>query len=237
MRVSSPRERDGVDGRCYLLKSVTNLLCRIPNVSSRDRDSRSPRRRGFDDDNYQAPSRSFGYAPPRGPQFDSPSGPPIQATVKWYNPEKGFGFVSLGDGSGDAFLHVSVIERGGHGTVPPGATLEVRTSPGQRGPQVTELISVDTSTAQAEPARRPRPERSAYREADRATIEEVGTVKWYNANKGFGFIASDRGGKDIFVHASALERAGVTGLAEGQRVSVDVADGQKGPEAVSLRLI
>jgi cold shock CspA family protein len=58
-----------------------------------------------------------------------------------------------------------------------------------------------------------------------------------NAMKGFGFIASDRGGKDIFVHASALERAGITGLAEGQRVAVDVIDGRKGPEAASLRLI
>ena len=51
------------------------------------------------------------------------------------------------------------------------------------------------------------------------------------------FIASDRGGKDIFVHASALQRGGIMGLAENQRVAVDVADGQKGPEAVSLRLI
>ena len=62
-------------------------------------------------------------------------------------------------------------------------------------------------------------------------------MKWYNANKGFGFIAADRGGKDIFVHASALERAGIMGLPEGQRVAVNVADGQKGPEAVGLRLI
>ena len=58
-----------------------------------------------------------------------------------------------------------------------------------------------------------------------------------NANKGFGFIAPDQGGKDIFVHASALERASIMGLAEGQRVAVDVAQGQKGPEAVGLRLI
>jgi CspA family cold shock protein len=65
----------------------------------------------------------------------------------------------------------------------------------------------------------------------------VGTVKWYNSTKGFGFIGTDRGGKDIFVHASALERAGIMGLAESQRVAVDVADGQKGPEAVSLRPI
>jgi cold shock CspA family protein len=60
---------------------------------------------------------------------------------------------------------------------------------------------------------------------------------WYNANKGFGFIAPDQGGKDIFVHASALERASIMGLVEGQRVAVDVAQGQKGPEAVGLRLI
>ena len=48
----------------------------------------------------------------------------------------------------------------------------------------------------------------AKRVACRATVEESGTVKWYNATKGFGFIASDRGGKDIFVHASALGSAG-----------------------------
>ena len=71
----------------------------------------------------------------------------------------------------------------------------------------------------------------------RATVEEAGTVKWYNAAKGFGFIGPDQGGKDIFLHASALERSGIMGLTEGQRVVVDVADGQKGPEAVSLRLI
>jgi cold shock protein len=60
-----------------------------------------------------------------------------------------------------------------------------------------------------------------YPPADRAAVEESGTVKWYNAMNGFGFIASDRGGKDIFV-PSALDRAGITGLTEGQRVAVEV---------------
>lgn len=206
-------------------------------MSNRDRDFRPARRRDFADDDYQPPSRNFGYAAPRGPQFESPSGQPVRATVKWYNPDKGFGFVSLADGSGDAFLHVSVVERGGQGSVAPGATLEVRAGPGPKGPQVTEIISMDASTVSQEPPRRARPERPAYPPADRPTVEEAGTVKWYNAMKGFGFIGSDQGGKDIFVHASALERTGIMGLAEGQRVIVNIADGKKGPEAVSLRLI
>jgi len=207
-------------------------------VSNRDRDFRQTRRRDFADDDYQPPSRNFGYAPPRGPQFDNPSGPAVRGVVKWYNPDKGFGFVTLDDGSGDAFLHVSVVERGGYGSVPPGATLEVRAGAGAKGPQVTEILSVDVSTATQEQSSRPRAERPAYQpSADRPTVAETGTVKWYNAMKGFGFVGPDQGGKDIFVHATALERSGVMGLTEGQRVAVDVADGRKGPEAVSLKLI
>jgi CspA family cold shock protein len=207
-------------------------------VSNKDRDFRPTRRRGVDDDNFETPRRSFGSPPGFGAQrFEAPSGHPVQAVVKWYNPDKGFGFVQLADGSVDAFLHVSVVERSGHGSVPPGATLEVRAGPGPKGPQVTELLSVDTSTAQQEPPRRAHADRPVYPPADQAAVEESGTVKWYNALKGFGFIASDRGGKDIFVHATALERAGIAGLTEGQRVSVDVIDGRKGPEAAGLRLI
>ena len=125
----------------------------------KDRESRRPQRRGFDDDNYSPPA-NFGYARAQSsPRFEAaPTGPPVQATVKWYNPEKGFGFVELATG-GDAFLHVSVVERSGNSTVPPGATLEVRAAPGQKGMQVTEILSVDTTTALQEQPRRPRPER------------------------------------------------------------------------------
>ena len=101
-------------------------------MSSRDRDFRPTRRRGFDDDNFESPRHSFG-SPFSAQRFEAPSGPPVQAVVKWYNPDKGFGFVQLADGSGDAFLHVSVVERSGHDRVPPGATLEVRAGPGPKG--------------------------------------------------------------------------------------------------------
>jgi CspA family cold shock protein len=63
----------------------------------------------------------------------------------------------------------------------------------------------------------------------------IGTVKFFNTDKGFGFIAPEGGGKDIFVHASAVEAAGMRSLAEGQRVSFDVQPDAKGSKAVNLK--
>ena len=61
----------------------------------------------------------------------------------------------------------------------------------------------------------------------------TGTVKWFNATKGFGFIAPDNGGKDVFVHISAVERAGLTGLADNQKVSFDMEQSRDGRESAS----
>jgi len=63
----------------------------------------------------------------------------------------------------------------------------------------------------------------------------IGTVKFFNSSKGFGFIAPEGGGKDVFVHASAVEMAGMRSLDEGQRVSFDIQPDAKGPKAVNLQ--
>lgn len=65
----------------------------------------------------------------------------------------------------------------------------------------------------------------------------IGTVKFYNSTKGFGFITPDQGGKDAFVHVSALERAGISGLSDGDKVSYDLEQGRDGREsAINVQL-
>jgi CspA family cold shock protein len=204
----------------------------------RHQDFRNSRRRDFDVETYHAP-RSFG---PQSrfsePRFEPPSGPPVRGVVKWFSPEKGFGFVELSDGSGDAFLHGSVLAGSSINAVQPGDSLEVRVGPGHKGPHVTEVLSADSNTASPVT-----PRRSSFRAgasngpSSNMAVEETGTVKWFNAEKGYGFIARDSGAEDLFVHISAVERSGLTGLSEGDRVIVDIDEGRKGPEAARVRLV
>ena len=165
-----------------------------------------------------------------------------RATVKWFNPTKGFGFVTPEDGSPDAFLHISAVQAAGHDALPEGATIICDLSSGPKGPQVASISSVDTSTASPGS----RPQRSAAprggsrwntQDDDQGGETVDGTVKWFNADKGFGFVAPQTGGKDVFVHRSALERSGLQSLADGEPVRLTVRQGQKGPEAVRVQVL
>lgn len=210
-----------------------------------------PRRRGFDDDEPM----QFGDRPNRSnrqpmspvfppPDIEFPAQDAIEATVKWFKADKGFGFVELGDGSGDAFLHVGALQAAGFEAVPPGAKLRVIASKTMKGMQVSRVMSVDTSTATAPPPRSPRPfdggsggGRPQRFQPDTSNAVSIGgRVKWFDATKGFGFIAGDDGGKDIFIHVSVLRNAGLQQLVEEQPVNVKVVETPKGREAVSISL-
>jgi len=65
----------------------------------------------------------------------------------------------------------------------------------------------------------------------------TGTVKWFNTTKGFGFIAPDDGGKDVFVHISAVERAGLTGLADDQKIEFDLEEGRDGRQSAGALVL
>jgi CspA family cold shock protein len=217
-------------------------------MASKGRSYREPRRRGFDDDQFmpdndfrgRPQNRTFS-GPPRAPQMRAPEGPPVDATVKWFNPEKGFGFVELGNGQGDAFMHIAVLQAAGHQGAEPGTTMKVQVSQGPKGPQVAAVLEITGMTdVPARPPRRDRPpmgggDRMERERPDPSTATELtGKVKWFNAEKGFGFVVVDDGGKDVFVHISVVEKAGLRTLAEGQDVTMMVVPGRKGREAISI---
>jgi CspA family cold shock protein len=221
-------------------------------------------RRGFDDDfppadSYQPPRSPYGGGPSGGGfsrpmQMVEPTGDPVNATVKWFNGEKGYGFAEIADGSGDAFLHIAALQAVGRETVPPGATLSVYVGQGQKGRQITKVVSVDDSTATAEAPRGPRPGGDRFGGGGGGggggfggggprrgppdfgpSSEMTGTVKWFSVDKGMGFVETGDGGKDVFVHISAVQRSGLPNLFEGQRVTMQVVETPKGRQATSLK--
>jgi len=193
----------------------------------------------------------------RPPQMSEPYRTGVSALVKWYNPTKGFGFVQPEDGSPDAFLHASLVAQLGHDDLPEGTALVCDIAEGPRGPQVAAIQSVEPPS---EPVMRSRPPRrpggfggggggygggygggaGGYGGGGGGAGEgEVveGVVKFFNNEKGFGFIIPDDGGKDVFISARTLTRAGIDSLEAQQRVRVTTRLGQKGPMAERVELL
>lgn len=153
----------------------------------------------------------------------------VRAEVKWYNPNKGFGFVQPSGGGGDAFLHASVLGQAGYQELGEGDMVTCDIASGARGPQVVAIHQVERAEQQPGSWSRPQDDR---------LLETVdGTVKFFDAGKGFGFVTPDGGGKDVFVSARILTRAGLGTLEADQRVRVTTRLGPKGPMAEDLTLI
>jgi CspA family cold shock protein len=176
----------------------------------------------------------------RRPGFFREETPPtpgrrVDATVKWFNASKGFGFVTLSDGTQDAFLPMAILRRAGYEDVREGALITCEVGVGAKGPLVITVLNIDSSTAVA-PRGDPRAD-GFDRRPERTSTTLDGAVKWFEPDKGYGFISPDGGGKDVFIHITALRRSGVNALDPGQRVRVDVVDGKKGLEAERITLI
>lgn len=141
----------------------------------------------------------------------------VLGTVSWYEPAKGYGFVAPDGGDAEIFLHSSAIVGGG--VVSEGQRVAFLVVPGEKGPQADHLLPLATQAAPAT-------------QSDGAD----GTVTWYDPDKGFGFVAQDAGGEDLFVHARSLT-GGLDELVEGDRVTYDVEPGERGPQARGVRLV
>lgn len=152
----------------------------------------------------------------------------IKAVVRWFDPDKGFGFVTPQDGSPDAFLHASALSRAGLYDIPEGTVIVCTIVPGGKGPQVNDIVEVQGPASQ--------PVQPAGHDDD-DDGEVAGTVKWFKTDKGFGFVVADDGGKDVFVHSSVLRRGNLATLPPGQRVLMRVRDGAKGREATTIALL
>ena len=182
-----------------------------------------------------------GFGGGRGGPRDSSPGVNLgtaKGTVKWFNGAKGFGFIAREDGGEDVFVHISAVERAGLTSLGEGQPVSFTLTERNGKLSATDLVSEGDAPEQA-----PRADRGP-RFADRPPVDFTpgerieGTVKFFNGAKGFGFIARDDGQPDAFVHISAVERAGMADLAEGQRVSFELETDRRGKlAAVNLQTL
>src|SRR5689334_10850983 len=160
-----------------------------------------------------------------------------KGVVKFFNPQKGFGFIVRDDGGEDVFVHISAVEQAGLTDLADGQPLEFTLV--DRGGRISatnlriegEPMAVERSGGGSS-AGGGGPQRQLTGE------KASGTVKFFNAMKGFGFIQRDDGQPDAFVHISAVERAGIPTLNEGDRLEFELEVDRRGKyAAVNLQPI
>ncbi|MBX3560675.1 MAG: CspA family cold shock protein [Sphingomonas sp.] len=148
-----------------------------------------------------------------------------KGVVKFFNGHKGFGFIVRDDGGEDVFVHISAVEQAGLTGLAEGQPLEFTLV--DRGGRVSATdLRIEGDPLPVEESSRDRaPQRQLTGE------KASGTVKFFNAAKGFGFITRDDGQPDAFVHISAVERAGMISLNEGDRIEFELEVDRRGKTA------
>ena len=157
-----------------------------------------------------------------------------QGTVTFFNASKGFGFVARDDGGEDVFVHISAVEQAGLQGLASGQPLGFTLV--ERNGKVSAIdLKIEGEPMPVEEFAPRRDDRAGgdrpggARGRRQLTGERTsGTVKFFNTTKGFGFIARDDGQADAFVHISAVQRAGMAGLDEGDRVAFDIEVDDRG---------
>ena len=150
-----------------------------------------------------------------------------QGKVKFFNSQKGFGFIQRDEGGEDVFVHISQVERAGLSGLAEGQELQFNLV--DRGGKISAAdLQVVGDVIEVEQVER-KPQRELTGE------KATGTVKFFNSMKGFGFITRDDGKDDAFVHISAVERSGLSGIEEGDRFEFDLEVDRRGKySAVNL---
>jgi CspA family cold shock protein len=164
--------------------------------------------------------------------------------VKFFNEAKGFGFIAPDGGGVDVFVHVSALQRSGLGALNEGDEVTYELEQDRRSGKLAAVdLRVTGSSGPSErPSRPPRFDSGERRggHGGGGPREMLGSgsgvVKWFNAAKGFGFIQPRDGGGDVFVHISAVERSGLSGLAEGQSVSYDLEQDRRSGKAAATNI-
>ena len=155
----------------------------------------------------------------------------ISGTIKWFGVSKGYGFI-VPDIAGvpDILLHVTVMRRDGFHTALEGARIVCMVKKGERGLQCIQVKSIDLSTA-VHPSELPA--RTHVVVTPESGLERA-IVKWFNREKGFGFLTRGEGTEDIFIHMETLRRFGLAELRPGQVVLVRYGRGEKGLMAAEI---
>lgn len=163
----------------------------------------------------------------------SPLASVVRTKVKWYSPQKGFGFLSSDNIQEDIFLHFSVLDHSGYRHLNEGDVLLCELGEGKKGLQVTKIVGIEP--AESAPAADASP--AGHSNNDDDTIELLGTVRWFNPVKGFGFVAADDNGKDVFLHISVLRRLRQDSINQGKRLRMHVFNSPRGREARTIEMI